>query len=221
MCGRRLRHFGIDTSHFLGKSANRGPGHRGPRRVAPLEVTCLPQSRSFPSDFALADPTRPCASKAWSPATPAIPHAGLPGPLARTDPLFSAQFIYANGLQSRLSGRRIRRASRLLELLIVVGSIGNSPRRRPSLLRARVSANEAAAIGDRRTVNWGIGADRSAKSGFYPHIPYMATRRAASPVMRRLPRRPSPPRSRASSTIFKQGYTRACSRPRPPPVRPA
>lgn len=37
----RLIRFGIDTSHFLGKRANSGPGHRGPRRPLPDEFLVL------------------------------------------------------------------------------------------------------------------------------------------------------------------------------------
>jgi hypothetical protein len=29
---RRIKEFGIDTSHFLGKAANQGPSHKGRRK---------------------------------------------------------------------------------------------------------------------------------------------------------------------------------------------
>ena len=59
----------------------------------------------------------------------------------------------------------------LIELLIVVAIIGIiAAIAIPSLLRARVSANEAAAIGDSRTVISGEAAYNSANSGFYGKI---------------------------------------------------
>ena len=59
----------------------------------------------------------------------------------------------------------------LIELLIVVAIIGIiAAIAIPSLLRARVSANEAGAIGDSRTVVSGEAAYQSANSGFYGAI---------------------------------------------------
>ena len=59
----------------------------------------------------------------------------------------------------------------LIELLIVVAIIGIiAAIAIPSLLRARVSANEAGAIGDARTVVSGEAAFQSANSGFYGNI---------------------------------------------------
>jgi prepilin-type N-terminal cleavage/methylation domain-containing protein len=59
----------------------------------------------------------------------------------------------------------------LIELLIVVAIIGIiAAIAIPSLLRARVSANEAGAIGDTRTVISGEAAYQSANSGFYGTI---------------------------------------------------
>jgi prepilin-type N-terminal cleavage/methylation domain-containing protein len=59
----------------------------------------------------------------------------------------------------------------LIELLIVVAIIGIiAAIAIPSLLRARVSANEAGAIGDSRTVVSGEAAFQSANSGFYGNI---------------------------------------------------
>jgi type IV pilus assembly protein PilA len=56
----------------------------------------------------------------------------------------------------------------LIELLIVVAIIGIiAAIAIPSLLRARVSANEAATIGDIRTVISGQSAYQSANGGFY------------------------------------------------------
>ena len=59
----------------------------------------------------------------------------------------------------------------LIELLIVVAIIGIiAAIAIPSLLRARVSANEAGAIGDTRTVISGEAAYQSANSGFYGQL---------------------------------------------------
>jgi type IV pilus assembly protein PilA len=63
----------------------------------------------------------------------------------------------------------------LIELLIVVAIIGIiAAIAIPSLLRARVSANESAAIGDTRTVISGEAAYSSANSGFYGQISCLA-----------------------------------------------
>jgi type IV pilus assembly protein PilA len=63
----------------------------------------------------------------------------------------------------------------LIELLIVVAIIGIiAAIAIPSLLRARVSANESAAIGDTRTVISGEAAYQSANSGFYGQISCLA-----------------------------------------------
>ena len=63
----------------------------------------------------------------------------------------------------------------LIELLIVVAIIGIiAAIAIPSLLRARVSANEAAAIGDIRTVISAEAAYHSASRGFYGTLPCLA-----------------------------------------------
>jgi prepilin-type N-terminal cleavage/methylation domain-containing protein len=59
----------------------------------------------------------------------------------------------------------------LIELLIVVAIIGIiAAIAIPSLLRARVSANESATIGDVRTVISGMAAYQSANAGWYDQI---------------------------------------------------
>jgi prepilin-type N-terminal cleavage/methylation domain-containing protein len=59
----------------------------------------------------------------------------------------------------------------LIELLIVVAIIGIiAAIAIPSLLRARISANESATIGDHRTVVSAEAAYQSANSGFYGYL---------------------------------------------------
>src|SRR5262245_26220617 len=64
----------------------------------------------------------------------------------------------------------------LIELLIVVAIIGIiAAIAIPSLLRARVSANEAAAIGDIRTVISAEAAYQSSNAGFYDNLGCLST----------------------------------------------
>ena len=96
----------------------------------------------------------------------------------------------------------------LIELLIVVAIIGIiAAIAIPSLLRARVSANEAAAIGDTRTVISAEAAYQSANSGFYGQLTCMATPSSC------IPSYAGPTfldRSLAGSvTNTKQGYARS------------
>src|ERR1043165_5488221 len=68
----------------------------------------------------------------------------------------------------------------LIELLIVVAIIGIiAAIAIPSLLRARISANEAGMIGDVRTVISGEAAFQSANSGFYGPITCLGTQTSA------------------------------------------
>lgn len=97
----------------------------------------------------------------------------------------------------------------LIELLIVVAIIGIiAAIAIPSLLRARVSANEAGAIGDSRTVVSGEAAYQSANSGFYGVITCLSTPSNAACI---------PNYSNSAPTFLdgaitllgtKQGYTR-------------
>lgn len=68
----------------------------------------------------------------------------------------------------------------LIELLIVVAIIGIiAAIAIPSLLRARISANEAGMIGDVRTVISGEAAFQSANSGFYGPMSCLGTATSA------------------------------------------
>jgi prepilin-type N-terminal cleavage/methylation domain-containing protein len=96
----------------------------------------------------------------------------------------------------------------LIELLIVVAIIGIiAAIAIPSLLRARVSANEAAAIGDIRTVISSEAAYQSAASGFYGQLTCLST---PGPCITGYTG-PSFLDSTITATVVKQGYARSAN----------
>jgi len=96
----------------------------------------------------------------------------------------------------------------LIELLIVVAIIGIiAAIAIPSLLRARVSANETAAIGDTRTVISAEAAYQSAASGFYGQLPCLAV---PGPCIAGYTG-PSFLDSTITTTVVKQGYARSAN----------
>lgn len=96
----------------------------------------------------------------------------------------------------------------LIELLIVIAIIGViATISIPALLRARVSANESAAIGDTRTIVSAEAAYHSANSGYYGTLTCLAAPAAC------LPSYTNPPFIDAvlggSNVVQKQGYVRS------------
>ena len=91
----------------------------------------------------------------------------------------------------------------LIELLIVVAIIGIiAAIAVPGLLRARMSGNEASAIGSLRTINSSQQAfSSSCANGFYaPTLPALFT------LHRRRPRRSSARTSASAASVTKSGY---------------
>jgi|SRR6185436_6330179 len=98
----------------------------------------------------------------------------------------------------------------LIELLIVVAIIGIiAAIAIPSLLRARVSANEAAAIGDTRTVISAEAAYQSAASGFYGQITCLATPSACITNYSASAPTFADSTIGAGTSVIKQGYVRS------------
>jgi prepilin-type N-terminal cleavage/methylation domain-containing protein len=97
----------------------------------------------------------------------------------------------------------------LIELLIVVAIIGIiAAIAIPSLLRARVSANESATIGDIRTVISGQAAYQSANSGLYDSNMACLTAPSAGCIVNYAATAPTFVDSQIASLTAKSGYSR-------------
>ena len=97
----------------------------------------------------------------------------------------------------------------LIELLIVVAIIGIiAAIAIPSLLRARISANESATIGDIRTWISAEAAYRGANAGFYDSNPVCLTK-PNSCISTYSPTAPNFNDSQIASLTTKSGYSRA------------
>jgi type IV pilus assembly protein PilA len=101
----------------------------------------------------------------------------------------------------------------LIELLIVVAIIGIiAAIAIPSLLRARVAANESAAIGDSRTVSSAQVAYQSASGGVFSNLSCLNTPSTAGCIISYPTDAPTfldAAMGPAAATYFKQGYTRS------------
>jgi type IV pilus assembly protein PilA len=97
----------------------------------------------------------------------------------------------------------------LIELLIVVAIIGIiAAIAIPSLLRARVSANESATVGDIRTVISAQAAFQSSANGFYGQLTCLSTPAVASCIPGYSSQAPTFLDNSLATTIQKSGYNR-------------
>jgi type IV pilus assembly protein PilA len=111
----------------------------------------------------------------------------------------------------------------LIELLIVVAIIGIiAAIAIPSLLRARISANESGSIGDSRTVGSAEVAYHSTSLGAYGEISCLATPSSAACLVNYAPTNPTflDPAIAAGPIINKSGYKRSFTGG-PPTTTPA
>ena len=111
----------------------------------------------------------------------------------------------------------------LIELLIVVAIIGIiAAIAIPSLLRARISANESATIGDIRTVISGEAAYQSANAGWYDVIQCLSFASGAACIPSYPAGAPTFLDSAIAAQIDKSGYSRSfVSGNKPASVTPA
>jgi type IV pilus assembly protein PilA len=97
----------------------------------------------------------------------------------------------------------------LIELLIVVAIIGIiAAIAIPSLLRARVAANEAATIGDTRTVISAQAAYQSANAGYYDRVLTCLSAPSAGCIPNYPAAAPTFLDSQLANTMSKSGYIR-------------
>src|SRR5262245_9093867 len=102
----------------------------------------------------------------------------------------------------------------LIELLIVVAIIGIiAAIAIPSLLRARISANESGAIGDSRTVSSAEVAYHSTSLGTYGDITCLSTPSSGACLVNYAPTNPTflDPAVAGGTQINKSGYKRLFS----------